>query len=285
MSDSMKGNGEAAIEEGVSRHYGDGDLLERLLSGLEAAGLKREALRPEDLAPIEEFHIGGRKATEQLLARLSLAPEHRVLDVGCGIGGAVRFLAASVGCQVTGLDLTPEYIRVAKALTEAVGLDGKVHFDTGSALEMPYEDASFDTAISLHAAMNIAARGALYEEIGRVLKPGGTLCLYDVMKKGDGELLFPVPWASSPEISFLTTPEQTQTLLEEAGFEVREIEDRTDFAIEFFRERLTSSPAGGAQPGVHLVMGESAREKFTNTLANIERGCIDPFVMVASRKG
>ena len=140
------------IEDSVARHYGDADLLARILAGLEAAGADLDRLQPDDLAPVDEFHIGGRSTTERIVTKMSLSADHHVLDIGCGIGGTARYIAAQVGSRVTGIDLTPEYIQVARKLSDMTGLGGKATFETGSALAMPFEDEAFDAApSSFHA--------------------------------------------------------------------------------------------------------------------------------------
>ncbi|MCP4408436.1 MAG: class I SAM-dependent methyltransferase [Gammaproteobacteria bacterium] len=272
------------IEGTVVQHYGDEDLLARILAGLKSAGADLDRLQPNDLTAVEEFHIGGRKATAHAVEKMSLSEDQHVLDIGCGIGGAARFIAAQSGCTVTGVDLTPEYVSIAKALTEMTGLEDRVNFETSSALAMPFENASFDAAITLHAAMNIRERDVLYHEIARLLRPGASFCIFDVMKKSNQKLAYPVPWATSDDTSFLTTPEEMCALLENTGFDVREITDRTDFALDFFRESLAAAAKGPQPLGIHLVMGESAPIKFKNTMNNIENGCIAPVQMIAKRK-
>ncbi len=275
------------IEAAVARHYGDGGLLARIMAGLTASGADLDRLQPGDLAPVDEFHIGGREATAHAVAKLGLGAEAHVLDVGCGIGGAARFIASQVGCRVTGIDLTPEFIEVARRLTELTGLDGRIAFEVASALDMPFEDAAFDAAITLHVAMNIADRVALYAEIARVMKPGATFCICDVMKGGDGEPTFPVPWAETPETSHLTTVDEMRSLLDAAGFNVGEVEDRSDFARAFFQRALAAVAASEGPPplGIHLILGASAPVKFRNMLANIEAGHIAPIQMIATRRG
>ncbi|HHJ15185.1 MAG TPA: methyltransferase domain-containing protein [Gammaproteobacteria bacterium] len=271
------------IETAVARHYGDTDLLSRIFSGLEASGADLNRLQPDDLTAVEEFHIGGRKATAHAVEKMRLSEGQHILDVGCGIGGAARYIADNTACTVAGIDLTPEYIDIAKTLTELTGLDNQISFDVASALSMPFQDKAFDAAITLHVAMNIPERAALYSEIARVLKPGSTLYIFDVMKKNGGDLLFPVPWAETPDTSHLTTPEEMCSLLEAAGFHIQEVGDRTDFALEFFRESMEAAKDGPLPLGIHLVMGESAAEKLRNVKGNIENGCIAPVQMVAVR--
>ncbi|RMD63870.1 MAG: class I SAM-dependent methyltransferase [Alphaproteobacteria bacterium] len=271
------------IENAVARHYGSDGLLQRICDGLRAAGIDPSQVRPDDLAPVDEFHIGGRQATKHAISKMALTADDHVLDIGCGIGGTARTLAARIGCRVTGIDLTPEYIAVAEDLTRMTGLDDRITYHVASALDMPFATARFDAAITIHVAMNIHDREGLYREIARVLRPGAVLCIYDVMKKGEGELTFPVPWADTPRTSHLVTPEEMCALLEAAGFEVEEVEDRTDFGIDFFRKALAVNADGPPPLGTHLVMGPSAAEKFRNVLHNLEHGRIAPVQMLVRR--
>ncbi len=272
------------LESAVISHYENGDLLARILGGLEASGADLDNLRPDDLAPVEEFHIGGRSATEYLVDKMALTADMQVLDIGCGIGGAARYVASHTGCRVTGIDLTPEYIAVANALSRRVRLDEQLRFEACSALAMPFDAAGFDALMTIHVAMNIADRPALYAEMARVAKPGATLGIYDVMKNNDEDLVFPVPWAESPQTSYLTTPDQTCSLLAEAGFSVSVVEDRTPFAVEFFEKILEARAKGPPALGTHLVMGKTARDKFANVLRNIETDRIAPVQVIATRQ-
>jgi ubiquinone/menaquinone biosynthesis C-methylase UbiE len=271
------------LESAVSRHYGRGDIKTRILDALKDAGADLDRLKLEDLAPVDEFHIGGRAATEYILAKIPLGKDHHVLDIGCGIGGAARFVASASGCRVTGIDLTPEYIDAANALTERVGLADRVRFETASALALPFEDRSFDAAITIHVAMNIKDRPALYREAARVLKPGAMFCVYDVMKCRSDDVSYPTPWADTPATSHLTSPDEMQALLKEAGFSVVEVEDRTSAGIEFFRQRLAPSPGGPPPVGLHLLLGPQARVKLENVLKGLEDGSLAPVIMIARR--
>src|SRR5262249_41674095 len=154
------------------------------------------------------------------------------------------------GCRVTGIDLTPDFIAAARILTERTGLAGRIDFREASALAMSFADATFDAAVTLHVAMNIKDRPALYREVARVLKPGAAFCIYDVMKGAGEGLRYPVPWAQTAATSRLVTPDEMQELLASAGFDVLETEDRTPFGITFFRERLAAPPP---PLGTHLI--------------------------------
>jgi ubiquinone/menaquinone biosynthesis C-methylase UbiE len=269
------------LEEAVARHYGAGNLTGRILEAIIAAGLDPDRLAPEQLAPVDEFHIGGRAATIHAVGKIGLKPGDHVLDVGCGIGGATRYLASAVGCRVTGIDLTPDYIAAAEELARRTGLAGRVGYIVASALAMPFADTAFDAAVSLHVAMNIKDRPGLYREVARVLKAGAVFCSYDVMKGPNEELKYPLPWAETPATSHLTTPQEMQALLRNAGFEVIGVEDRTAFAVDFFRRSLANAAAGVSPLGLHIMMGATARKKLQNMLANLESAAIAPTVMIA----
>ena len=99
------------LEKSVTEHYTAGSLLEAILSGIKTAGKTVDSIQLVDLAPLDEFYISGREATMHLLGQMEFRPNMQVLDIGCGLGGAARFSASQYGCQVTGIDLTQEFIR------------------------------------------------------------------------------------------------------------------------------------------------------------------------------
>ncbi len=273
-----------SVEREVSDHYAHGALIAAIEAALAASGIERDAVTVADLAPVDEFHIGGRAATVELARQLGLAPSDRVLDVGSGLGGAARFLAHEVGCTVTGIDLTEEYVATARTLSGWVGLGDRTAFEHASALAMPFADASFDAAYILHVGMNIEAKADLFAEIARVLAPGGRLGVYDVMRIGDGEMSYPVPWAETGKTSFLATPERYKEALGSAGLDLVDERSRRDWAVEFFRG-LHAKGASPAPLGIHIVMGETAGLKVKNMLDNVTAGIITPVEMIARKPG
>ena len=187
----------------VADHYTQGGLEQALLAALATAGKDPNRLTVEDLAPMDEFHIGGREATRELASQMDLRTGLEVLDVGCGVGGPARFLAQQYGCTLTGVDLTEEYASVARKFTARTGLERQARFCRASALELPFRAGSFDRVYMIHVGMNIEDKAALFAEVRRVLKSGGLFALYEVVRDGAGEVTFPVPWANTPAISFL----------------------------------------------------------------------------------
>lgn len=269
------------LETEVAAHYGTKGLLDRITERLSAIGIDPSRATPDDLKPVDEFHIGGVAATRDLLAQIRITPDMHVLDIGCGIGGTPRFVASETGCTVTGLDLTPEFVETATALSSMVGLDGKTRFRTGSALQMPFEDDSFDAALLLHVGMNIPDKRRLTAEAARVLKPGAPFAFYEVMQTGPETIDYPVPWADTSDTSALAAPEDYRAAAETAGFTVLASRNRRDFALEFFANLRARMEAEGPPPlGIQLLMGDTAQVKVANMVGNIQAGRIAPVEMI-----
>jgi SAM-dependent methyltransferase len=273
-------------EQRVAQHYTHGTLEESILAALRAAGKDLDHLSPDDLAPVDEFHIGGREATVDFAAQLDFKPGMLLLDVGCGVGGPSRYFAREWGCRVTGIDLTEEYVRVAEALARRTGLAGSVTYRCAGASDLPFPAGTFDGAYMLHVGMNIENKIAVFQEVRRVLKPGAVFGVYDIMRENEGDLNFPVPWSSIPETSFVESPATYRRLLQAAGFDIQKERNRRDFAIEFFREmRAQAAAAGGPPPlGLHIPMGAAWPEKIANVIGSLERGLIAPAEMVCRVK-
>jgi ubiquinone/menaquinone biosynthesis C-methylase UbiE len=269
----------------VTNHYTHGDLAAAIRSGIESLGKKVESITVNDLAPVDEFHIGGRQASEDFLSQLDLSPEKQVLDVGCGLGGAARFVASRYGCRVTGIDLTPEYVGTGNVLCGWVGLGNSILLHQGSALAMPFADRAFDRAYMLHVGMNIDDKPKLCSEVSRVLRSGSLFGIYDVMRIGDGELTYPVPWATTAASSALATPAQYREALQSAGFSVIAERNRRDFALAFFDQlRARTAAAGGPPPlGLHILMGRNTPDKVQNMIQNISNGRIAPVELIARK--
>lgn len=274
----------STLNEDVKQHYTRPDLGAAILAALAQAGKDVDNLRPEDLAPVDEFHIRGREATLELARAAGLDARKHVLDVGSGVGGPSRCIAREFGCRVTGVDLTDEYCRVATMLAERIGMGHLVSYRQGDALALPFADAEFDVVWTQHVAMNIPDKATLYREMHRVLKPGGALAIYDILAGPAGLVRFPVPWARTPETSFLATPEALRALLGASGFAVASWEDTTVAATEWFTNLAKKIQATGMPPvGLHLLMGPDFKAMAQNQRQNLEEGRI-VLAQVVARK-
>jgi MPBQ/MSBQ methyltransferase len=261
------------FDERINLHYGGTDLCARILDRLREAGKDPDRLTRDDLAPFDEFHSGGRESTRELARFAGLEGGMRVLDVGSGVGGPARTLAAEFGCRVTGIDLTREFCRAAEMLTGKVGLAAQVDFRCGNALELPFADASFDVVWSQNTLMNIEDKARLFRGIGRVLRPGGLFAFEAVLAGPVAGLRVPVFWADCADLSFLSTPAQTKALLAGAGFSERRWEDTTPRTVAAQRKRSAAiAREGQSVLSLGVIVPTDTALKIGNGLANNEEG-------------
>jgi ubiquinone/menaquinone biosynthesis C-methylase UbiE len=273
-----------AIERRVAEHYTRSDLAATILGALQAAGKDVDRLSLEDLAPVDEFHFRGRPATVELAGALGLAPGMRVLDVGSGIGGPSRYVAATYECEVVGIDLTEEYCRVAALLAERVGLGERVEYHPGNALAMPFADAGFGVAYTQHVAMNIADKARLYAEVWRVLKPGGRFGIYDLLQGAGGEVVYPVPWARDASTSFLVPPPELRRLLEGAGFEVLSWRETVAEAHQWIDQMKARMAEPDPPPSaLRLLLGDDARTMVPNVFRNLAEDRVRPTEVICRK--
>ncbi len=276
-----------SYEEAINDHYSRTNLGDAIQSALTRTGETISA--HEDTAAFDEFHIRGREATRALADLAGLKKGMNVLDLGCGIGGPARTLAAEYGCTVTGVDLVAEYCRAAEMLTAKVGLSDRVCFRHGDMTALPFDPASFDAAWTMHTFMNIEDKQALFAGIGRVLRPGGVLALYEVCAGDARPPYFPVPWASSEAISFLVAADEMKRLLAAAGFLERVWHDVSAASLDWLERAITAKKAAGksgvAKVGLGVVMGKTAAEKSRNMMQNLAEDRIRIVQGVFQRKG
>ena len=256
------------VLDDVRDHYRATGLIERLKAALRAFGPQDQRLTPGQLGALDQFHTRGLAATAELAKLAGITADMRVLDVGSGVGGPARYLAAAHGCRVTGVDLSAPFVEAARYLTERTGQSGLVSFETASALELPFEDGRFDVVLLQHVAMNIADRALLYRELRRVLKPSGRFATYDVVLN-NGEPHYPVPWARTPATSFLLTVAATREAIEQAGFRTLVAQDDSE-AAKAWATQLRAGPL--PSPNLGVVMGPDFAQLGANLARNLLEG-------------
>ena len=262
------------MTEAIRDHYQAGipDQAGLLAKVTRAVDALEPPLTPEKLAGFDQFHVGGLAATAELAKRAHITGDMHVLDAGSGLGGPSRFLAGTIGCRVTGVDLTPAYVAVATLLADRAGLSGTVSYRVGNIVELPFEDGGFDVVWSQHVVMNIPDRVRLYRELRRVVKMGGTFAFYDPYLPDTGDApLYPVPWAVSPASSTLLTKQTTVATLEDAGFRMLAFDDITPIGVEWIARQQEQMRQVNALT-LGTVMGERMREMAANLGRNLIEG-------------
>src|SRR2546430_16992830 len=163
----------------TNAYWGRDRLEEQVPRALAAAGKDVASVTIDDLAPADQFHGGGKGATERLARLAALKPGTRVLDVGGGLGGPARTLAGQFGCRVTVVDLTESYVRTGAAFTARLGLADRVTHHVGDALALDVGAEPFDVLWTQNSGMNIADKERLYGGFARPPRPGGLLGLHE----------------------------------------------------------------------------------------------------------
>jgi SAM-dependent methyltransferase len=258
--------------DNITGHYGGyGEIAHRIDEQLRLSGLADDHnLSPSDLAALDQFHVGGLEATQELARLFSPSRGSYVLDIGSGLGGPSRYLAANYGCRVLGIDITEEYGRIASVLAARMGLEDRVEYRHGDARVLLFPDETFDGAWTQHVSMNIAEKKQLYEGICRILKVGGLFALHDVVQRTPGPILFPVPWARTQEISHLQSMEAMSKTILDAGFVLVAWNDVTKDALRFL-DAMVARSRNAATPrlGLHLVLGADFSEMVRNFRLNL----------------
>jgi SAM-dependent methyltransferase len=256
---------------GLNSHYAARDIEARIIAAIREAGLDPgQRLSPKDLGALDHFHTGGFSASHELRELAQIRAEDRVLDIGAGLAGPARMLAATPGCRVDCLEMSPDFCAGATLLNRLTGLDELIEVHRGSALELPFADDSFDVVWMQNVGMNIADKRTLYAEICRVLKPGGRYAFQE-MAAGTGPLsLFPLPWASDPADSFLVSADELQALLAGAGFVPELFEDTSEVHLS----RTAAAAAAASSPLSLAVFVDNLGQKAGNARRSLEEGRI-----------
>lgn len=256
--------------DAINQQYGRNDINDGILKAFQMAGIDMEDLSLDHLSRFDQLHTGGRKATRKLGEMAGLKPGMKILDVGCGIGGPARTLAADFDCQVVGLDITESYVQAADMLTEKVGLGESVTFKVGNALDLEFDAETFDVVWSQNAIMNIEDKSQLFQELHRVLRKQGTFAMEAILAGDNGpEVRFPVFWADDKSVSFVVGAEQLNQLLVDTGFNQSGWEDVTATSIELGRKARDSGSENPHPVGLHLLYTR-VPEKAKNTLQGFE---------------
>jgi SAM-dependent methyltransferase len=263
------------MESPVEDHYHCENLSTKIQKALEESGKELNKLLPKDLAAVDQLHTGGAGATLDLMKKTNITDAWHVLDAGCGIGGSSRVIAKTFSCQVTGIDLAGSFIETAKDLTKWCQLSPSIQFEKGSVLKMPFDDNTFDAVLCQQILMNIQDKKTAVKEFYRVLKPGGSLILHEIMQGEKKEILLPVPWADNSRISFLLPWKEVKELLECRGFILNHFSNETQKALAWWQ--MVQGATKGEKPrplSPRLVFGSNASFFAANMQTNFQNKCL-----------
>ena len=255
----------------INQHYGRPALSARILDAIKSAGIDDKALTLDDLSQFDQLHYGGIDATRTLANLAGLKPGMKVLDIGSGLGGPARTLAAEFGCIVIGIDLTEEYVMAAQMLTGMVGLNETVTFHEGSALDIEFGERTFDVVWTQNAIMNIENKERLFQEAHRVLRGNSILALGAIMAGPNDGAHYPVFWATTPAVNFLASPDTFRPMMVEIGFDELIWNDITQEAIASSHSQPVAPGESPPPLDTHILHSDLAL-KAENTLQGLENG-------------
>lgn len=244
--------------------YAETDIIETIER---LAGTDLAAMPQAQLDGIDQFHAGGPAAVERLIPSLGLTPGMTALDVGSGLGGPARQIARLTGCDVVGVDITPEYVAAADALTKS----DRVRFLDTDIAEL--EHTEFDAAFTIHVQMNVKDKRPFYSDIARHLRPGGRLAIFEVCRAGDTEPNLPLPWSIDGSDSFLATADELRDAVQESGFEVVDWVDETGWIKDWFAE-FGRRMAAGAPPAALPALLADGPTRMLNFAVAINTGTV-----------
>jgi cyclopropane fatty-acyl-phospholipid synthase-like methyltransferase len=212
--------------------------VHRIHNELAALGIAPDAaLRVDQLTPFDQYHYFGTDAVDEALEVLELQPGSRVLDIGSGLGGPARYIAAKIGAHITALELQPDLNEVARGLTARCGLSSRVDHVCGNILDGGLAD-DYDAIISFLCFLHIPDRAALFAACRAALKPAGVMYIEDygrprALSEAEREAL-----AVKVQCPYVPRPSDYETHLLDAGFNEIVMDDATQNWKDFTASRL-----------------------------------------------
>lgn len=268
----------------IDRHYDQAMQPEQILQQVRSTWPEGASLF--QLAPLDQLHIGGIKASARLLRHLDPEQHRRILDIGSGAGGLMR-QAAELGFSMIGLDITHAFNRLNRGLNRCLVHEVSNPILTADAHHLPFADQSIDLILFQHSFLNMPDNARVLAECLRVLRPGGQLVMHEVVVGPHPEhMRFPVPWAEDATHSHLLPAEELQQQLDQAGFGRIAMDDWSEEALCWRhrqQDKERSGQAARAALSPALILGERFKAMGENLVFNLEHQAIHVVEITASR--
>ncbi|WP_432474181.1 methyltransferase domain-containing protein [Amphritea sp. HPY] len=266
----------------IHRHYSDNLQQDQLLQQIRER--YPDGADAYQLAPVDQLHIGGIKASQKLLQRLEQLKPKRILEIGSGLGGLMRLIRTSFDCDIIGIDITHDFNTLNRSLSGLSEKQSGTTTLTCDAQHLPFADDSFDCIIFQHSLLNIPDTEKCLQECSRVLGQNGSLLLHEVLQGSNHQaMLYPVPWARNADHSHLITAEQLQALLQHNGFAIDSTSNWTEEALQW-RQRQAAKESN-SQPVTTLspahILGSDFKKMAPNVMANLSSEAVQVWEVVA----
>lgn len=227
------------------------------------------------LAPVDQLHIGGIKASLKLVERIKTLNVTSILDIGSGLGGLMRLIEQDLKLPITGLDITHGLNQINQQLSSLTASAPPPKVITGDAHSLPFEAEQFDLIVFQHSLLNMPDAAKVLRECKRVLTDQGQLLMHEVLQgENHSDMRYPVPWARSVDDSHLRTESDLLALLNENGFNVETFNDWSADALAWRKrqaEKEKHSGGGSTPPPVSpaLILGPEFGQMGPNVMRNL----------------
>ncbi|WP_286240743.1 class I SAM-dependent methyltransferase [Neptuniibacter halophilus] len=258
----------------ISQHYQQQLQREQILSRVQQTYPQGPNLY--QLAPVDQLHIGGIKASEKLLQRIEQLRPRRILDIGSGTGGLMRLLQSKLDTALVGVDISHELNRLNRDLTALCPEQTSPRLITADAHHLPFADQQFDLILFQHSLLNMPDSRQVLSESRRLLLSDGQLLLHEVLAGDQPEKMrYPVPWARDAAHSHLLSEPRLRKLLQESGFELYQFDDWSAEALAWRQrqsEKEKSQQVQAAPLSPALILGSDFSRMGANVMANLSSG-------------
>lgn len=268
---------------GIDHHYSDHMDEETLLSQLHERYPEGPTIY--QLAPIDQLHIGGIKASEKLLLQLEKLQPKRILEIGSGTGGLMRLISnrfntETSSIEITGVDITHRFNALNRSITELFRKGSPVEIVTCDAQQLPFADNSFDCIIFQHSLLNIPDTEGCLRECRRIMDTNSTLLLHEVIQGPNPEQMrYPVPWARTADQSHLLTLTELTELLQVSGFTLDNTDHWSEEALAWRKRQASkenNTHTNKAPPiSPTQILGDDFNKMAPNLIANLSSGSIE----------
>ncbi|WP_370278531.1 class I SAM-dependent methyltransferase [Pontibacterium sp.] len=257
----------------VNDHYQQKLDTDRIIAKLQSA--YPEGPDRFQLAPVDQLHIGGIKASLKLVKRIEALEVTSILDIGSGLGGLMRLIEQDLRLPITGLDITHGLNQINQQLSSLTPDNSSPQVVTGDAHNLPFEAGQFDLIVFQHSLLNMPDAAQVLRECKRVLTNNGRLLMHEVLQgENHNEMRYPVPWARSAEDSHLRTEAELRAMLHDSGFQIEMFNDWSEEALAWRqRQAEKEKQSGGAStpPPVSpaLILGPEFGQMGPNVMRNL----------------
>ncbi|WP_292953695.1 MULTISPECIES: class I SAM-dependent methyltransferase [unclassified Neptuniibacter] len=279
------------MTESVEQHYEQALDAKLIIESLQKAYPQGPDIY--QLAPIDQLHIGGIKASLKLLDRIQHLNASRILDIGSGLGGLMRLLQSNLTgpkhsqpLNIIGVDICHPFNQINRKIS-SICKQKPPSLITADAHHLPFMESQFDLIIFQHSLLNIPDDSGVLKECWRLLKPSGHILLHEVIEGTQPEMmLYPVPWARDAQHSHLINEQHLRDLLKQSRFQLSSFDNWSAQALEWrtrqsVKEQTTSQNTPPVSPA--MILGPEFKLMGHNLMKNLQNNAAEVVEVLAKK--